>query len=51
MGIIYTSFLLRNLLCKNNYTMFTMFTLTKCLRLSYFVFTFLTYEVSYSKKY
>ena len=47
MGIIYTSFLSRNLLCKYNYTKFTMF--TQYLSLLYFVFSFLTYEFSYSK--
>ena len=46
MGIIYT-FLSRNLLCKNNYTKLTMF--TQYLPQLYFVFSFLTYEFSYSK--
>ena len=59
MGIIYTSFSLRNLLCKTIYTMPSfmwsneLFNYTEMMTipLSYFVFSFLKYEVSYSKKY
>ena len=57
MGIIYTSFLSRNLLCKNVYTMppfmwsneNVQYTEMMTMSLLYFVFSFLTFEVSYSK--
>ena len=48
MGIIYTVFLSRNLLCKNIYTMSLFMRMS--IPLLYLVFSFLTYEVSYSKK-
>ena len=57
MGIIYMSFLSRNLLCKNIYTMSSfmwsneLFSILKWWLYLYciFLFSFLTYEVSYSK--
>ena len=57
MGIIYMSFLLRNLLCKNIHTMSSLmwsnelFSILKWWLYLYciFLFSFLTYEVSYSK--
>ena len=58
MGIIYMSFLSRNLLCKNIYTVSSfmwsnkIFTILKWMTipsLYFFSFSFLTYEVSYSK--
>ena len=58
MGIIYTPFLPRNLLCKNIYTMSSfiwsneLFSILEWWLYLYnvFLFSFLTYEVSYSKK-
>ena len=58
MGIIYMPFLPRNLLCKNIYTMSSfiwsneLFSILKWWLYLYnvFLFSFLTYEVSYSKK-
>ena len=57
MGVIYISFLSRNLLCKNIYTMSwfmwsnELFSILKWWLYLYciFLFSFLTYEVSYSK--
>ena len=59
MGLIFTSFLPRHLLCKNIYTVSSfmwsneLFSILKwwLYPLLYFVFRSLTYEVSYSKKY